>query len=114
MDNDLTEIKEILKSLGLAQIKTDAQLAQTDAQLAKTDAQLAKTDAQVKATSKMVSGIGINLGKSNEHFFYTALKEKMAIGDIKFDSISENVSAKKGKLQAQFDMIMYNGMQWLS
>ncbi len=54
-----------------------------------------RTKAQVKATSKILSGIGINFGTAIEPFFYNALKDKMALGDIKFDSIHENVKVKK-------------------
>lgn len=68
-----------------------------------------RTKAQVKATSKILSGIGINLGTAIEPFFYNALKDKMALGNIKFDSIHENVKVKKKNQEAEFDILMYNG-----
>ena len=50
-----------------------------------TEEQVSKTEAQMKATSKILSGIGINLGTATEPFFYDALNDKMDLGDIKFD-----------------------------
>jgi hypothetical protein len=49
------ELKDLVASLAVAQIKTDEQLAKTDAQLAKTDAQLAKTDAQLAKTDAQLA-----------------------------------------------------------
>lgn len=92
-----------------SQTKTDAQLAKTDEQMAKRDAQFAETDKQVKLTSRIISGIGINLGNASEQLFYESLKKNMTIGEIKFDTIVENVSVKKKKHQAELDILMYNG-----
>jgi hypothetical protein len=89
--------------------KTDAQLAKTDAQLAKTDAQLAETDKKLKETASILSNIGINLGHTAEEFFYYSLKNKLKLGNIKFDEISLNVNRETKKLQDEFDIVMYNG-----
>ena len=89
--------------------KTDAQLAKTDAQLAKTDAQLAKTDAQLAETKRILSGIGINLGEAAEDFFAHSLQENKVLGDVKFDSIAFGLHSQKGKVQDEFDIVMYNG-----
>ena len=96
--------------------KTDAQIAATEAQLAKTDAQLALTDAQLARnaaqlleTKRIVSGIGINLGDVAEDFYATSLQEKKMLGNIQFDAVALQLKAHKGKIQDEFDVVMYNG-----
>jgi multidrug efflux pump subunit AcrA (membrane-fusion protein) len=96
--------------------KTDAQIAATEAQLAKTDAQLALTDAQLARnaaqlleTKRIVSGIGINLGDVAEDFFGTSLQEKKMLGNVPFDAVALQLKAHKGKIQDEFDVVMYNG-----
>ena len=102
---------------------TEIQLAKTDEQLAKTDAQLARTDAKLAAfidrqelgekqlaeTKRIVSGIGINLGDAAEDFFENSLQENLVLGDIHFDSIAFRLQSRKGKIQDEFDIVMYNG-----
>ena len=89
--------------------KTDMQLAKTDAQLAKTDAQLAKTDTQLAETKRILSGIGINLGHAAEEFFAHSLQKSKRLGKEKFDAVALQLKAHKGKLQDEFDVVMYNG-----
>ena len=89
--------------------KTDAQLAKTDAQLAKTDAQLAKTDAQLAKTERILSGIGINLGHAAEDFFSHSLQKNKKLGKVKFDAVALQLKGHKGRVQDEFDVVMYNG-----
>ena len=89
--------------------KTDAQLAKTDAQLAKTDAQLAKTDAQLARTERILSGIGINLGHAAEEFFSYSLQKNKKLGKISFDAVALQLKGHKGRVQDEFDVVMYNG-----
>ena len=119
----LDRIERGIEALQKSQLKTDAQLAKTDAQLAKTDAQLAKTDAQLAKTDaqlaltsaqlletkRIVSGIGINLGDAAEDFFAHTLQEKKKLGSIQFDAVALQLKAHKGKVQDEFDIVMYNG-----
>lgn len=102
LEKKMSELIELQK-------KNETQLAKTDAQLAKTDAQLAKTDAQLSRTTEILSNIGINLGKVTEEYFYDTLKEKMSLGEIKFDAISFNLQHKYKNKQDEFNIVMYNG-----
>ena len=119
----IDRIEKGIIALQKSQRKTDRQLAKTDAQLAKTDAQLAKTDAQLALlisrqekgeeqlleTRRIVSGIGVNLGDAAEDFFAHSLQENKVLGDIHFDSIAFGLHSQKGKIQDEFDIVMYNG-----
>jgi len=89
--------------------KTDAQIAATEAQLAKTDAQLARNAAQLLETKRVVSGIGINLGDVAEDFFGASLQEKKMLGNVQFDAVALQLKAHKGRIQDEFDVVMYNG-----
>ena len=100
--NRIDRIERGIEALQLSQLKTDAQLAKTDAQLAKTDAQLAKTE-------RILSGIGINLGHAAEEFFSHSLQKNKILGKIRFDAVALQLKAHKGKVQDEFDVVMYNG-----
>ena len=105
------------------QKKTDKQLAKTDAQLAKTDEQMARTDAklaslieqqkageiQLAETKRILSGIGINLGHAAEDFFSYNLQKNKMLGKIRFDAVALQLKGHKGKVQDEFDVVMYNG-----
>ena len=98
-----------LASLIERQAKTDEQLAKTDAQIAETEAQLARNAAQLLETKRVVSGIGINLGDVAEDFFGASLQEKKMLGNVPFDAVALQLKAHKGKIQDEFDVVMYNG-----
>lgn len=87
---------------------TDAQLRLTDEQLARTDKQLEDNARQLAETKRIVSGIGVNLGDAAEDFFADALKETKTLGNIQFDSIAFRVNGHKGKVQDEFDIVLYN------
>jgi len=133
------ELKDLVASLAVSQAKTDAQMARTDAKLEKmieesdarfakieaqmaksfeksdarfekTEAQMAKTDARLDKIAKMVGGISNNQGDITEEYFINSLKDKLKLGDIKFDFLVENFKAKKGrKILAEYDILLVNG-----
>ena len=92
------ELRELVASLALAQVKTDAQLAKTDAQLAKTDAQLAKTDAKLNKLAEMYGGVCNNQGRVAEEFYFNSLKHNPVLNGIQFDFIEKNVTRSKGEI----------------
>ena len=98
-----------LASLIERQAKTDEQLAKTDAQIAETEAQLARNAAQLLETKRVVSDIGINLGDVAEDFFGASLQEMKMLGNVPFDAVALQLKAHKGKIQDEFDVVMYNG-----
>jgi len=90
------ELKDLVANLAISQAKTDAQMARTDARLDK--------------IAKMVGGISNNQGDITEEYFINSLKEKLRLGDIKFDFLVENFKAKKGKkILAEYDILLVNG-----
>ncbi len=91
----IAQIEKLIEQLTASQIKTDAQLA--------------KTDSKLKVTRDMLHGIGVNLGSVTEAFFFNALKDRMQLGNIKFDSIAANVTSTRNKITDEFDIVLYNG-----
>lgn len=108
-DRQLAQTEGAIAALVAQQAKTDEQLAKTDAQIAKTEAQLALNATQLLETKRILSGIGVNLGDVAEDFFGTSLQEKKKLGDIQFDAVALQLKAHKGKIQDEFDVVMYNG-----
>jgi hypothetical protein len=96
------ELKDLVAGLAA---KSD----RIDAQMAKTDAQMAKTDAKLERLVAMCGGISSNQGAVSEEFFFNSLNARPMLGGIRFDSVSPNVAISRGKKQAEFDIVMYNG-----
>ena len=98
----LDRIEMGIEALQKSQLETEAQLRKTDEQLAKTDAQLAKTE-------RILSGIGINLGHVAEESFSHSLQKNKKLGNVQFDAVALQLKGHKGKVQDEFDVVMYNG-----
>jgi hypothetical protein len=84
----LDRIEKGIEALQLSQLKTDAQLAKTE---------------------RILSGIGINMGYAAEEFFAHSLQEKKMLGKIRFDAVALQLKGHKGKVQDEFDVVLYNG-----
>lgn len=69
----------------------------------------ARTDRKLKETAQHLSSVGINLGHASEEFFYYALKENPALGDIRFDDIAFSLHARNKKIEDEFDIVLFNG-----
>ncbi|GHV66048.1 hypothetical protein FACS1894199_08560 [Bacteroidia bacterium] len=59
--------------------------------------------------AKEVGGISNNNGHFAEEYFYNALDATRKLGNIKFDFIERNRERHIGKVQDEFDIIMFNG-----
>jgi hypothetical protein len=60
-------------------------------------------------TNKIVTGIGNNTGAFAEEYFYNALSKTKRMGGIKYVYVSKNVKSRVGKIEGEFDVVMYNG-----
>ncbi|GMO62882.1 MAG: hypothetical protein Ta2A_09770 [Treponemataceae bacterium] len=99
-----------------SQRKTDEQMRETREQMRETDAKIAefvaeskKTEKQINKVSKLFGGHERNTGAVTEEYFADALTKKMTFAGMTFDTIARNVNMCKGKLQDEFDIVMYNG-----
>jgi len=93
----------------LLHTRNEKLFAQLIAQQEKTEQQLERNTLLLAETKRIISGIGLNLGDAAEDFFAHSLQEKRALGNIQFDSIAFGLHGHKGKIQDEFDVVMYNG-----
>ncbi|GMO15590.1 MAG: hypothetical protein Ta2A_25780 [Treponemataceae bacterium] len=75
----------------------------------KTDEQIRKTHTEIEKISKLFGGHERNTGAVTEEYFADALTKKMTFAGMTFDTIARNVNLCRGKLQDEFDIVMYNG-----
>ena len=105
----LDRIEKGIEALQKSQLETEEQLKRTDEQLASFIAQQEKGEAQLAETKRILSGIGINLGNVAEEFFANSLQKNKKLGRVKFDAVALQLKGHKGKVQDEFDVVMYNG-----
>ena len=100
---------------------TDNELKELVAGLAVSNAELTKkmkeTNDQMKRNEAKLTRMGFNLGnmsnnhgESTEEYFYNSLCENPRLGSIKFDEIIKNIHGKVARLEDEFDIAMYNGL----
>ncbi len=80
----------------------------TDSQ-ACTDEQMKKTDKQIEKVFKELGNISNNNGAVAEDFFWNGLKNRKEFEGITIDYSERNTHRKLGKIEDEFDIILYNG-----
>ncbi|GMO11671.1 MAG: hypothetical protein Ta2A_20650 [Treponemataceae bacterium] len=115
-DERLRETGAKIAEFVAASKKTDAMIAKLAVKTKKTDAMIAglaveskKTDTEIKKVSKLFGKHGKSPELIAEHYFTNALTKKMTFAGMTFDTIARNVNLCRGKLQDEFDIVMYNG-----
>jgi len=116
MRENAKEMRENAKEMRENARKTDEQMRKTDEQMKKTDEQMKKTDEQMRKTDEKLERMGIHLGNiSNnqgdvtEEYFVNSLKNRLQIGDMKFDVLLSGVELKTKKIRDEFDILLVNG-----
>ena len=130
-DKRFKETEKILKETSLLQKETALQMKENERKMAKskkeTDRQMKKdneelkkilkeTSLKVKETSlkvkelrRNIGGISNSNGEVAEQYFYNAFKRSKTFGNEKFDKIRKNMAFKKEDLEAEFDIVLFNG-----
>jgi hypothetical protein len=80
--------------------------AETSRQLEK---QSTESDQRLKKLEKLVGGIANSNGEMAEEYFYNAFKRDKSFVSEKFDEIKRNLGYNNGTLEAEFDIILFNG-----
>ncbi len=108
-DAQLAELRE-------QQARTDAQIASLGERQAKTDVQLAETDTLLDRVGRKLDKLGAlyggmsnNQGAAVEEFYYNSLKDNPVLQDIHFDIVYKNLTAKKGDIEDEYDIVLLNG-----
>ena len=114
------ELRDLVASLAVESKKTDEMLRKSseefDKRLEKSrkefDKRLEKSSAEfdkrIKKLEQTVGGIGNNQGDVAEEYFINSLKNKLTIGDMKFDYIFPNYEVEGKKIKDEFDIVLTN------
>jgi hypothetical protein len=73
------------------------------------DKRLKKLEAKLNKIGKLVGGIGHNNGYFAEDYFFNALCASKRFAGSKYDYVSQNIHDRDGKVEDEFDIVMYNG-----
>jgi hypothetical protein len=84
--------------------------AEHDREMKELRKQMKETDKRIAAVTEQLSGMGNSNGAFAEEYFAGALGKKMEFAGQHFDDIAINLKGKRGSLQDQFDVVMYNGI----
>jgi len=117
------ELKELVASFAISHERlskkmeeTDRRMRETDRQMKETDRQMKETDRRMENTDKKLERMGIYLGNiSNnqgavaEEYFVNSLKNRLTIGNLKFDVLLSGVELKTKKIRDEFDILLVNG-----
>ena len=89
------------------QFKENAkQFKETDRKIAKMNAE---TDQRLDKLSKLVGGIGNSNGELAEEYFYNSFYRDRTFVNEHFDKIKKNMSYNDGEVEAEFDLVLFNG-----
>ena len=109
MRENAKEMRENAKEMRENARKTDEQMKKTDEQMKKTDEQMRKTDEKLERMGIHLGNISNNQGDVTEEYFVNSLKNRLQIGDMKFDVLLSGVELKTKKIRDEFDILLVNG-----
>ena len=68
-----------------------------------------RIDERLEKLGKYIGGISHSNGEFAEEYFYNAFKQNMSFVNENFDRIKRNLSYNNGTLEAEFDLVLFNG-----
>ena len=103
----IRELRKSIKELSESQEKTDEQIKEDRESMRELREFQKKTDIYVKNFNKKFEGMISTISKGTEEFFFSSLKEKLTLGNIKFDDAIKNV--REGQNSIEYDILLLNG-----
>jgi len=73
------------------------------------DKRFKETEKLIKEISKSVGGMGNSNGEMAEEYFYNAFKADTSFANEKFDIINKNTKISNNELEAEYDLLLFNG-----
>jgi hypothetical protein len=115
------ELKELVAGLAVSNIKKEKDLDNLFEEISILQAENAiaqkENSIQFKKTEELFKNMGIHIGGmanshglSTEEYFYNSLVDNPRLGNIRFDEIIKNIHGKVARLEVEFDIAMYNGI----
>ena len=101
--------KEIKRETAKAKRETD-KIEQETLQIKREAAKIAaETDRRIAKLERLVGGISNNNGEMAEDYFYSAFRANKTFANEKFDKVRRNLAYKKEDVEAEFDLVLFNG-----
>jgi len=88
--------------------ETTLKFQETTLKFQKTDEKFQKTDEKIAKLSDLYGGVSNNSKDVAEEFFFRGLESRNELFGIEYEHI-DTMSRHKGKLQGQYDIVLYNG-----
>jgi hypothetical protein len=90
--------------------ETDRRMQETDRRMQETDRKMQDTDRRMKKLQELMGLWANNHGSFAEEYFFNAFENgKQDFFGETFFEISKNLKPKKGKLEEEFDIVLFNG-----
>jgi len=103
---EFEKTEQLISNLGAESKETDKRLAKLREESEKIDQELKQ---EMKKLSKLVGGIGHSNGEMAEEYFYNAFKADISFANEKFDIIEKNKKISNRELEAEYDLLLFNG-----
>ncbi len=87
--------------------ETDKRIREANKQRPDWDKMIREMKENLDRTSRVVSGLGANIGESTEDFFYNALNNLTEIDGFKIQKVSRRLEACAKGLQGEFDAVLF-------
>ncbi len=87
--------------------ETDKRIREANKQRLDVDKMIREMRENLDRTSRVVSGLGANIGESTEDFFYNALNNLTEIDGFKIQKVSRRLEACAKGLQGEFDAVLF-------
>ncbi len=88
--------------------ETDRQFKETDKKFQESDLKLQKSWEKIDKLSALYGGVSENSKDVAEEFFFRGLENRKELFGIEYEYI-DSMTRHKGKLQGQYDIVLYNG-----
>jgi len=89
--------------------KNAREFEKTEQLISNLGAESKETDKLIKKLSKLVGGMGNSNGEMAEEYFYNAFKADISFANEKFDIIEKNKKISNRELEAEYDLLLFNG-----
>ena len=104
------QMKENDRKLAESRAETDRKMVESKAEF---DRAMKKSNAEInkilKELSRNIGGISNSNGEMAEEYFYNSFKADTTFANEKFDRVEKNTKTSRDGVEAEFDIILFNG-----
>lgn len=108
-DKKFQETDRLYKETDKRFQETDRKFQETDKKFQEADRMSKETDRMLTKLGHLVGGMANSNGEMAEDYFYSAFKADKTFANEKFDKVKRNLSYNNGAIEAEFDIVLFNG-----